>query len=229
MAYRCMRTLGAVTAPTRSVAEEVVAAAAAAGHRLETLWGKSAGDPAVNEHATGRAIDFMVFANAVAGQWIADYIWQERVRLGLIHQIWRQRIRSTDPRFNPGIWITMADRGDPTANHYDHVHALFNDKYQPRKEGKMSCPITVIAVPGGQAMLSPRGVTSFSSPDSVRAAWAAGAPTVAMTVSQLHALARDFPLQTAGLGLSAVGSEGGEITFVDVGEEVHERVEVASS
>ena len=128
-----LRYLGRVTPQTRAIAQEVTDAAAAVGYPVTVLWGMGGG-----EHATGRALDFMVsHAGSLitdpqaAGNFIADYLWTHRDRLGLIHEIWRQRIRSTDPRYSPGQWVWMEDRGSPTENHYDHVHALFNGVYTP--------------------------------------------------------------------------------------------------
>lgn len=83
-----------------------------------------AGDP--QDHATGRACDFMVTTGgAVAsgsaktqGDQVADYAIAHASRLGIKYVIWRQRIY--DMR-SPG-WRTMENRGGATANHYDHVH-----------------------------------------------------------------------------------------------------------
>ena len=154
--------LGNVAASTRAVAYEVVKAAHAAGHPITVVWGDGGG-----EHAGGRALDFMVsHAGSLitdphaAGDFIADYLWTHRERLGLIHEIWRQRIRSTDPRYSPGQWVWMADRGSTTENHYDHVHALFDGAYRPPAASPnptqileetmivISCPARGIAVVG---------------------------------------------------------------------------------
>ena len=124
--------LGAVTPPTRQIAAEVVAHLNKIGKPLpvypdmgsQVIWGYNAGGA---EHGTGRALDFMVQspANGV-GDAVADYVWANRTRFGLIHIIWRQRIRST--RTNPGQWRLMADRGSPTENHMDHPHCYFDGR-----------------------------------------------------------------------------------------------------
>ncbi|HMT33669.1 MAG TPA: hypothetical protein PKA99_13655 [Dermatophilaceae bacterium] len=140
MSYPAMSTLGSVTTPTRAKCADVLAALeAATGKTLKTVWGKGAG-----EHATGRALDFMVFGDRAAGDWIASYLWENRARLDVQHIIWRQRIIST--RVAPGVWRAMADRGSPTQNHMDHPHVLFaSDTYRPPSTPKgppMAEPLT---------------------------------------------------------------------------------------
>lgn len=71
------------------------------------------------EHVDGRAIDFMVTDSAL-GQAVADYLLANAGTLGIRDIIWAQRIW-TPERASEG-WRWMEDRGDPTANHYDHVH-----------------------------------------------------------------------------------------------------------
>lgn len=116
--------LGAIKAETRSIAEEVYNAAKKAGHDIWFIWGLGASA----EHSTGLALDLMVRSEA-AGDWVRDYLWNDRRRLRLRHVIWEQHITSTT--FRPGVRILMEDRGNSTANHYDHVHLfLFAGKYQ---------------------------------------------------------------------------------------------------
>lgn len=134
--------LGAVTPSTRAIAAEVVAHLDSIGKplpvypdmRSQVIWGKGSS----SEHATGRALDFMVQSphNGV-GDAIAEYVWANRERFGLIHVIWRQRIRST--RTQPGVWRPMSDRGSPTENHMDHPHCYFDGR---AVKGKPSAPTT---------------------------------------------------------------------------------------
>ncbi len=70
------------------------------------------------EHIDGRAIDFM--ASGSLGQAVADYVLANAGALGVRDIIWAQQIWTPD-RAAEG-WRWMEDRGDPTANHYDHVH-----------------------------------------------------------------------------------------------------------
>lgn len=117
--------LGDVPAATRSIAKEIYDAAQKAGHDIWFMWGMGTSQ----EHRTGRALDLMVRSNS-AGDWVRNYIWSNRKRLRLIHVIWEQHITSTVTR--PGVRVKMADRGNPTANHYDHNHAwFFPGAYQP--------------------------------------------------------------------------------------------------
>lgn len=116
--------LGNVKDATRKIAEEVFLAAQKAGHEVWFIWGMGTSA----EHRTGRALDFMV-RNAAGGQWVRNYLWANRQRLRLNHVIWDQHITSTTVR--PGVVVKMEDRGNPTANHKDHVHSLhFEGSYQ---------------------------------------------------------------------------------------------------
>lgn len=88
------------------------------------VWGYSS-DVSNTEHHSGLAADFMVFTNKPLGDFIYQYLWTNRVRLGIQHIIWQQTITSTV--VSPGVRRQMADRGNSTANHMDHVHVLFFD------------------------------------------------------------------------------------------------------
>ena len=82
------------------------------------------GDP--QDHATGKACDFMVTTGGTMatgsaktqGDQVAEYAISHASSLGIKYVIWRQRIY--DMR-SPG-WRMMENRGGVTANHYDHVH-----------------------------------------------------------------------------------------------------------
>jgi hypothetical protein len=127
--------LGKVEAATKSISREVFDAAKAAGHEIWYMWGYD-GDASNTEHHSGRALDFMI-KNHAGGQWVRNYIWTNRKRLRLQHVIWEQHITSTVT--SPGVVRQMADRGNTTANHMDHVHALFfAGSYQ--KPGSPSSP-----------------------------------------------------------------------------------------
>lgn len=116
------------------VASEVFHAAQKAGHDVWHIWGMGG----VPEHSTGRALDFMV-RNEKAGDFVRDLLWKNRARYGLQHVIWEQHITSTT--WNPGERTLMEDRGDPTANHYDHVHFLLTGaKFQPLPSGMPPAP-----------------------------------------------------------------------------------------
>ncbi len=73
-----------------------------------------------DEHGTGQAIDFMI-ANAAQGDAIAAWVQAHVAQFNVKYLIWQQRY------WAPGEgWSAMADRGSPTANHYDHVHVTVN-------------------------------------------------------------------------------------------------------
>jgi hypothetical protein len=110
--------LGNVKPETKAIAQEIHAAAQKAGHDIWFMWGMGTSV----EHRTGLALDLMV-RNRTAGDWVRNYIWANRKRLRLRHVIWEQHITSTITR--PGVRVKMADRGNPTANHYDHNHVWF--------------------------------------------------------------------------------------------------------
>ena len=112
--------VGKINASTRSKAIEIIEAAHAAGHRIRFVWGMGSS----SEHATGNALDIMVYDEA-AGDFVRDYVWANRARLRLRHVIWEQHITSTVVQ--PGVRRPMADRGSVTENHYDHCHIWFVD------------------------------------------------------------------------------------------------------
>lgn len=70
------------------------------------------------EHGSGRALDIMVRGSL--GDQIAAYVRENYQALGVSEVIWEQRIWTVE-RSSDG-WRPMEDRGDDTANHYDHVH-----------------------------------------------------------------------------------------------------------
>lgn len=121
--------LGNVTDKARAIAREVCEAAWAAGHDVWFLWGDGS-DPDHVYNKQGRpVIDFMVH-NEAAGDFVRNYIWEHRKRHGLKHVIWEQHITSTVNQ--PGVRRKMNNRGNPTANHFDHNHAeWFGGGYVP--------------------------------------------------------------------------------------------------
>lgn len=127
--------LGKVDPETKLIAKEIYDAAKKAGHDIWFMWGMGTSA----DHKTGNALDLMVH-NEAAGDFARNYIWQNRARLRLKHVIWEQHITSTVT--NPGVRRKMEDRGNPTANHFDHPHALFfPGKYQtPPEAAKPSAP-----------------------------------------------------------------------------------------
>ena len=84
---------------------------------VKTFGGRRPGTG--SDHNTGEAVDIMI--TGATGDRIADYLIQNQGSLNVKYVIWKQRI------WMPGQgWKGMEDRGDATANHFDHVHASFN-------------------------------------------------------------------------------------------------------
>lgn len=132
--------IGSVEPETKAIAKEIFTAAQKAGHDIWFMWGKSGG---TGEHSTGLAIDYMV-RNHAGGQFVRDYIWTNRARLRLKHVIWEQHITSTV--YRPGVVVKMEDRGNSTANHMDHVHALnFAGAYRPPVVAPPKPPVKTVS------------------------------------------------------------------------------------
>ena len=70
------------------------------------------------DHGAGLAVDIMV--DPATGDQVAAFLQKNASELGIEYLIWEQRI------WRPATsnsWRGMSDRGSPTANHMDHVHA----------------------------------------------------------------------------------------------------------
>ena len=78
-----------------------------------------------SDHPSGNALDFMVSPlGAPVGDRLAAWGLSNFSPLMLKYMIWKQRINSG------GGWKGMANRGSPTANHFDHNHWSFqHDKW----------------------------------------------------------------------------------------------------
>ncbi|PSN65119.1 hypothetical protein BS50DRAFT_611283 [Corynespora cassiicola Philippines] len=85
-----------------------------------------------SDHCCGKAVDLMCSdaggTATLSGKEIAEWIMNNRGRLNLKYVIWGQKIwnPSQDKVKGWKNWRTMEDRGDITANHWDHVHVSFN-------------------------------------------------------------------------------------------------------
>ena len=85
---------------------------------VKTFGGRRPGSGS-SDHYTGEAVDIMITGST--GDRIADYLIKNHSSLNVKYVIWEQRI------WQPGSgWSSMEDRGSPTDNHFDHVHASFN-------------------------------------------------------------------------------------------------------
>lgn len=77
------------------------------------------------EHRDGRAIDIMIpkygtSSGKALGDEVAAWLRKNHKKFGVNYLIWQQRIWNIE-RDGEG-WRWMADRGDDSANHYNHVH-----------------------------------------------------------------------------------------------------------
>ena len=80
---------------------------------MTDIGGYRAGDS--GDHGSGRAVDIMV--TGARGDQVAAWLQENAGELNITYVIWEQRI------WHPGGgWEPMEDRGDPTQNHFDHVH-----------------------------------------------------------------------------------------------------------
>ena len=81
------------------------------------------GDP--GDHGKGLAVDFMVYSNEQLGDAVAEYTLEQMKsgQSGISYVIWKQRIAGSWTGYQ---WQDMEDRGNITANHFDHVHVSFN-------------------------------------------------------------------------------------------------------
>ena len=109
----------------RAAAAEILRAAEAAGHHVAAVsWFNPASTP--EHHVPGMAgnggvaVDFMTYTDEATQDWIDQYMWGNRTRLGLCWQISRRRIRSTS-KGRPGTWQKYTGP-DP---HTNHTHGNF--------------------------------------------------------------------------------------------------------
>ncbi|ATW58629.1 tapemeasure protein [Corynebacterium phage PotatoChip] len=91
---------------------------------VQTIGGYRPYDP-YPDHPSGRALDVMVGSQAL-GDAIKDYLFANNSVFQMQYALWKQAQWNTADGAIP-----MADRGSPTQNHYDHVHAYFTDSPYP--------------------------------------------------------------------------------------------------
>ncbi|MFE0751497.1 transglycosylase family protein [Gordonia sp. NPDC058843] len=100
--------------------------------QIQTIGGWRADGGGFNDHPSGRAVDVMI-PNYTSAQGIAlgnavnKYILDNKKHFKLEYTIWRQTYYPVVGKSN-----VMDDRGDPTQNHFDHVHATVEGHGMPR-------------------------------------------------------------------------------------------------
>ncbi len=75
------------------------------------------------DHPSGHALDFMTYGNVSQQMALADYLQAGQHAHNIEYLIRRPQIWTREA----GYWRGMEDRGSPTANHMDHVHATYMD------------------------------------------------------------------------------------------------------
>lgn len=91
--------------------------------QIKDIGGYRANDP-YPDHPSGRALDIMVPDKATGDQ-VNAWLQQNAQAIGLDYSLWNQT------NWKPGQGGTpMEDRGSPTENHMDHVHAMLAETAQ---------------------------------------------------------------------------------------------------
>lgn len=128
--YLSTKAPAAAPAPTYAVerglkpnAIKVHRAARAAYPRIKTYYGVR--PDSIPDHPSGRALDLMLpnyttGSGQALGRAVADWARKNQAALGIEYVIFNQRIWNVK-RDKEG-WRYMADRGDDSANHKNHVH-----------------------------------------------------------------------------------------------------------
>ncbi|WP_435084049.1 transglycosylase family protein [Gordonia hongkongensis] len=108
--------------------------------QIQTIGGWRADGGGYNDHPSGRAVDVMI-PNYTSAQGIAlgnavnKYILDNKKHFKLEYTIWRQTYYPAVGKSN-----IMNNRGDPTQNHFDHVHATVEGHGMPRGNEVYTAP-----------------------------------------------------------------------------------------
>ncbi|KAL8288340.1 hypothetical protein RB601_004668 [Gaeumannomyces tritici] len=123
-------TSSGCTATAISGAREIVAAWPGRVREIGCIRDCACGSG--SDHCCGKATDMMCSdaggTATLSGREIAEWVMNNRATLNLKYVIWGQKIWETsqDSVKSWASWRTMDDRGDVTANHWDHVHVSYN-------------------------------------------------------------------------------------------------------
>ena len=102
---------------------------------VKTIGGYRPSDP-YPDHPSGRALDIMTYTDKALGDRILDFLFDNNGFFKMQYAIWQQAMW-----YKKGAPQPMADRGSPTQNHMDHVHAYFEPS--PRVSGTEVYPNTI--------------------------------------------------------------------------------------
>lgn len=140
---------------------------------VQAIGGYRANDP-YPDHPSGRALDVMTYTDKALGDRILNYLFDHNDQFKMQYAIWQQAMW-----YKKGAPQPMADRGSPTQNHMDHVHAYF--AASPRVTGKEMYPNTVGA--GGGMATAAMQMGDANLPLNISTGAPAEAATVAKTIS----------------------------------------------
>ena len=145
---------------------------------IAEIGGYRADGGGFNDHPSGLALDIMT-TDVPLGTTIKDWLHQNASPLALDYTIWQQRYEPVD-----GAGNLMEDRGSPTQNHMDHVHALFR-----------ALGVDPNVIPSGiqpPTGASTSATTSAVTSDQAATAKAATTPAGGTRLKTLHELGQDF-------------------------------------
>lgn len=108
---------------------------------VKTIGGYRPTDP-YPDHPSGRALDIMTYTNKQLGDRILNFLFDHPDFFKMQYAIWQKAMW-----YKKGQPQPMADRGSPTQNHMDHVHAYFAPS--PRANGSEIYPNSIGAGGGG--------------------------------------------------------------------------------
>ncbi|UQE73837.1 tape measure protein [Gordonia sp. PP30] len=92
--------------------------------QITDIGGYRASDP-YPDHPSGQALDIML-SDVLTGDAVKAWLMDNKDVLSLNYTIWQQKYEPAEGGGN-----IMEDRGSPTQNHMDHIHALFGQIGSP--------------------------------------------------------------------------------------------------
>lgn len=98
--------------------------------QIQAIGGYRPVDP-YPDHPSGRALDVMTYSDMSLGDKVKNFLFAHNFKME--YALWRQAQWNSASASSP-----MADRGSPTQNHMDHVHAYF--AASPRATGNETYP-----------------------------------------------------------------------------------------
>lgn len=118
---------------------------------IHALWGQVTdiggyreSDP-FPDHPSGQALDIMI-SDVALGNDVKAWLMDNKDTFGLNYSIWQQKY---EPAAGGGN--IMEDRGSPTQNHMDHIHALFGEIGAPPDVNPDVVP-EGLKLPGGELL-----------------------------------------------------------------------------